>query len=147
MVKKLTEDTMVIVPLDFGQGLTAMAAPAIMEKQCREMRITDAEGMLYFSAALYFCKCAHHSIELHAKQVTLEDEVDHNARLRNVLESCMRFYGIDDIEKMMRFVNRCRLYAFNNGLLWEPRLQAWLDSAGRAYDEQTREEKAWDKSN
>ena len=143
----LDNDSVVYVERDMGNGLKAIMSPIIFGEACVELRVTEAADQLYLSCALYFCKCAHHSIDVHEKQVTLEEETDINASLRTVLESCMAFYGVDDMNRLANFFGRCRLYAFNHSLHWNPKFQAWIDSAGRAYDEITREEKAWNKEN
>lgn len=146
-MSSLDNDSVVYVERDMGNGLKAIMFPIIFGAACTELRVTEAADQLYLSCALYFCKCAHHSIDVHTKQVTLEEETDIDASLRNVLESCMAFYGVDDINRLAKFFGPCRLYAFNHQLAWNDRFQAWIDSAGRAYDEITREEKAWNKEN
>lgn len=147
MSKKTLEGHVVVVEQKLDNGLTAHYAPLVMGEACKEMGVLSPENQLYFSCCLYFCKCAHHSIDVHQKQVTLEEETDITGNLRHLLESCMLAYGLDDINKLDNFFPLARSYAFRKTLAWNPQFQAWIDSAGRAYNEQTREEKAWDRPN
>lgn len=138
MSKDETQVIIYSVKRDLGNGLKMVGYPHIFDDACMEMGIEDPSARIYFSCAIYFARCAHHSIDVHTKQVTLEDETDHTASLMNIMESCMAHYGVGDKNILARFFPTVRQYAFRTAKAWNPRFQAWIDSAGRAYDEQTR---------
>lgn len=143
MSKKKNQVIIYEVERDLGNGLKMIGYPAIFDDACLEMGIEEPTARIYFSCAIYFARCAHESIDVLSKQVTLEEETDHTASLMNVMEACMAHYGVGDKNILARFFPTARAYAFKTAKAWNPRFQAWIDSAGRAYDEQTREEGAW----
>lgn len=92
------------------------------------------------SAAWHFTRLAMAALEKIPEQVAYEGEVDLTVRLRQIAESVMVQYNIKDIESMMNLMPAVRTEAFRVSYPWNDRLQAWLDSGGRAYDSITREE-------
>jgi len=124
------------------QGLTGLIVPRMFHSEADELKIRTLKRRVMFSCAWNFCRAAHESIELYSQQTVYTDETDGTGRLRDVLESMLLVYGQLDINDVMRFMPACRKLAFRRKLIWNSRFQAWLDSAGRAYNEMTREEKA-----
>jgi hypothetical protein len=73
-------------------------------------------------------------------QATMEGDVDQTIRLRNIADSVCLLYDVD-IETMMSFMDFVKAEAWRCGLPWPSRIDAWLATGGKSYDEVTREEK------
>lgn len=131
---------------DEALGLKAVLIPKIFASEALEIGIHGYKYVVRFSCAWYFCRVAHEAIELLAGQAVMEDETDPTASLRQTLESILVLYGSPEINEIMNYMPECRKLAFRRKLIWNPRFQAWLDSAGRAYDTMTREESALNKT-
>jgi hypothetical protein len=123
-----------LVPLD---GIT---------KPDKPWQILPAGDMEFHShCAMYFARCAHLALLEIPEQVTLEEETDLTVHLRPILDNLLIVYGLvdsDDIEKVVKLMPLVRRIAFMRNVAWSDRFQAWLDSAGRAYNEVTREPEA-----
>lgn len=92
------------------------------------------------SAAWHFTRLAMQALERIPEQVAYEGDTDVTVRLRSIADSVMIQYNIRDIESMMNLMPAVRMEALRVGYPWNDRLQAWVDSGGRAYDTMTREE-------
>lgn len=103
------------------------------------MPCANLDEDMHSFCAWYFAICAHKALIEIPDQVSLEGDTDTTVRLRVILDSVMQVYGLDDVEKLMKFMPYARQHAFKINLNWNSRFQAWLDSGGRAYDEVTRE--------
>ena len=115
------------------------AFPRILKKNGGPIETsTGREDMLAF-AAWYFTLNAHRILHEVPAQATMEGDTDVTVNLRTVAESTALAYGFDDLNEVMAFMPGCRHFAFQLGLTWDSRFQAWIDSGGRAYDEVTRE--------
>lgn len=92
------------------------------------------------SAAWHFTRLAMKALDKVPEQATLEGEVDKTVNLRAIAESVGKLYSLQ-LDQFLPLVSTyCRKEAFLCQYPWNDRLQAWLDSGGRAYDEVTREE-------
>ena len=111
----------------------------ILRRNGGVMPCGDVDEDMHSFCAWYFARCAHKALIEIPDQVSLEGDTDTTVRLRTILDSIMQVYGLDDIEKLMKFMPYARQQAFKMGLTWNSRFQAWLDSGGRSYDEVTRE--------
>lgn len=109
--------------------------------------LPDSEDMMWYSfAAWYFCKISHETIHNVTRQVSYEGDVDLTVNLKTLLDSVILIYGTEDIDKLMALIPLCRQQAFRFTLPWNDRFQAWVDSAGRAYNEVTREPDSFSQS-
>jgi hypothetical protein len=93
---------------------------------------------VHSQAAWHFVRCAHLALYEIPTQVVLEGNTDATVRLKEIMDSTEIIYGIDKNE-FMKLMPECRRLSFALGRTWNGRLQAFIDSAGRAYNELTRE--------
>lgn len=98
------------------------------------------------SAAWNFYIMAHTAIDKIPKQKTFEGDTDITVNLRDLARSALAAYNLprpeeggldllfnpDMIDCARREAKRCKLH-------WDSRIDAWLDSGGRAYNIITRE--------
>lgn len=140
-------DNMVFITkeTDPKTGLTGLYLPHVFHAEANELGIIGKEPILRFSCAWYFCRLAHQAIDEMTQQIVYEEDEDATGKLRQIFDSVCSLYGAPEINEVMRYMSECRKLAFRRKLLWNGRLQAWLDSAGKAYNEVTREEKATNK--
>jgi hypothetical protein len=129
----------IVERVDPKTGLKGAFIPELFPREAEELGITLPTPMILFSCAWIFCRRAHIAIEEQAKQVVYTDETDSTSQLREILRVTLDEYGDPDVNLVMRFVPMCRTLAFRRTLIWNDRFQAWIDSAGRAYDTLTRE--------
>lgn len=104
---------------------------------------TDREIELAW-ACWYTCRNVHIALDKVPSQVSLEGDTDLTVRIRNIVNGSMQAYGLNphegpDLNDMMNLMPIARNECFKRNLFWSDRWQAWLDSAGKAYDEVTRE--------
>lgn len=113
--------------------------PFIFQEHLEPIGRLPREHALAASAAWYFCRCAHQSIESLQTQVTYEGDTDVTVSLRGLANNIRVQYGLKDLEEMMRFAPACKEEATRLGLHWSPVLDTWLQSGGKKMDEVTRE--------
>lgn len=75
------------------------------------------------------------------EQVTMEGNTDQTVNLRRIADSVAMLYNVD-IETMMAFMPFVKAEALIKGMPWPSRMDAWLASGGKSYNEVTREESA-----
>ena len=88
--------------------------------------------------AWYSTLVCHKTLQEVPAQVTMEGDVDTTVDLRSIVDGVLVMYGFE-IEEVMNLMSLCRRWAFQTGLTWNDRFQAWIDSGGRAYNTVTRE--------
>ena len=119
--------------------LTPPAFPRILKRNGGPIETsTSREDSLAF-CAWYITLNAHKTLQEIPAQVSYEGDTDITVRLRTIADGSALAYGFTDLNEVMAFMPGCRHFAFQLGLTWDSRFQAWLDSGGRAYDEVTRE--------
>lgn len=98
------------------------------------------------SAAWHFTRLAMGALERIPEQVSLEGNTDLTVKLRDLAESVRIQYGLKGVEDFLSLMDFCHAEGIRSGYPWNDRLQAWLNSGGRAYDTMTREEGAFAKN-
>lgn len=94
------------------------------------------------SACWHFCRLANRILINLPEQVVMEGETDKTVSLRDVLESVRIMYGLDredGIGMIITWAQQVQREALRCGLPWSPRLTAWFESGGKAYNIVTRE--------
>jgi hypothetical protein len=100
---------------------------------------SDSNMIMRSWCAWYITLCCHKTLQDIPAQVTMEGDTDITVDLRGIADGIAMAYGQTDMNEVMALMPLCRQYAFQKGLGWHDRFQAWLDSGGRAYNEVTRE--------
>lgn len=120
--------------------------PNILIRNGGTMPSSSVEEMNRSCAAWYIAKLCHKALNDVPEQVTMEGDTDTTVNLRRIAEGAALAYGIEDLNLVMPYMPYVRMMAFRQGISWNQRFQAWLDSGGRAYDEVTREPEALNRS-
>ena len=113
--------------------------PAIFRSHIEPEGRLPSSHPLEASAAWYFCKCAHQSIESLEAQVSYEGDTDVTVSLRSLADNIRLQYGIDDLNEMMKFIPVCKQEAERVGLPWNDKLDTWWQTGGSLQDEVTRD--------
>ncbi len=91
------------------------------------------------SAAWHFAKLALIALQRVPEQVTYEGNLDKTVHLMRIANAVSLLYQLP-LDSFMKFIPLVQREAMAKQLGWDDRLTAWWTSAGRAYDEVTREE-------
>lgn len=113
--------------------------PAIFRNHIEPEGLLPASHALESSAAWYFIKCAHQSLDVLESQVAYEGDSDITVSLRSLANNVRVMYGIATLEEMMRFIPAVKAEAERVGLFWNPKLDIWYASGGQKLDEVTRD--------
>lgn len=100
------------------------------------------EEKVYASAVWHFARLANIAILKVPEQATAEGDLDQTIHLKQLMTSVATLYGIDDLNRMMAFMDFAKAEAFRCGMPWSDRFSAWIESGGKAYNEVTREPEA-----
>lgn len=120
-------------------SLRPPAFPRILKRNGGPIETSSTREDSLAFCAWYITLNAHKTLQTIPAQVSYEGDTDVTTNLRAIADGSALAYGFEDLNEVMAFMSGCRHYAFQLGLTWDSRFQAWLDSGGRAYDTVTRE--------
>lgn len=93
------------------------------------------------NGAFHFARLAQRVLYQLPREIVYEGDTDPMANLRTLADSVALLYGIKDLNELMKFVEHMRDPIQAKHWYWDPRLDAWLATAGASYNEVSREEK------